>query len=354
MPKGRAVAYNTGATINGTTQYGSLAEGTSAQEYSSRPGNVTWWMSPDENLGYIVAHPTTAGNQPNPLSVPAYVGFWRSEQKTEASFIALAEYVTVQHGSPQTFTTGLDANDWLKTNGYVTSYYNFIVSKGNITDGGFQIGDFNNKDMNISSRNYNAIELPGNTNQTINASLWIDWGGDIFDSWGYFYLYDPLFDNYLGLQFNNINLPNGIFATETFIFNSRTFTITHGYPVRGIYKFEIRVNDDNPFVFGEGGNMGSDGNTSNGDLSHPYSIDGTNLTLWYNENFEIGNINERFYSYYIPFLLEENDTKPYTKGLQGSDDLYIYSIPVTNGLTVYHSKRYDVKEWVANDLNFGE
>ena len=354
MANGKAVAYNTGSTINGTEQYGNLAVGTTAQEYSAKPGNVTWWMSPDTDLGYVVSHQTPIGNQPNPLSIPAYVGFWRSEQKTESSFIELAQYVSVQHGTPQTFTTGLEANTWLTTNGYPTSYYNFIVSKGNLTSGGLQIGDFINKDMSIGTYNYSDVELPGNSSQSIIASYWDDWGGDIFDNWGYFYLYDPTQNNYLGLQFQNINLPDGIISTETFTFNSRTFTIKHGYPVTGIYKFEIRVDDENPFVFGSGRNMGSDGSTANVDQIHSYTIDGTNLTLWYNENYQDNSPQERFYSYYIPFLIEENVSKTYFDGIVGVDNLYLYSVECTSGLTVYHSKRYDVKEWVANDLQFGE
>jgi hypothetical protein len=151
-----------------------------------------------------------------------------------------------------------------------------------------------------------------------------------------------------------VNLPDGEFSTQNFSFNGRTFTITHGYPVQGIFKFEIRVDDDQPFVFGEGGNMGSDSSTANNDLSYSYTLDGVNLTLWYNENFQTNNLQERFYSYFIPFVVDENDGKTYTDVLVGSDNLYLYSVQCTHGLTVYHSKENDTKEWVVYDLTFGE
>ena len=67
-----------------------------------------------------------------------------------------------------------------------------------------------------------------------------------------------------------------------------------------------------------------------------------------------GNPNERFYSYYVPFVVDENNSKTYVDYLEGSDNLYLYSVECTNGITVYHSKQYDVKQWVVYDLKFGE
>lgn len=354
MPTARPFAYNTGATISGTEQVGNLAIGFPTNGFAST--GLKWWNGPDEDLGYVIAHQTPSGTQPNQFSIPAYVGFWRSDLKTEESFMNLAEYVSSVHNSPQTFTGGTEAKTWLTNNGYWSSYFQYIISAGKTDTGGFQVGETIDKDMYNNSYNYNGTGLPGGTSQNFSASAWSDWGGDIFDSWGNFYLYDPTQNNYFGLTFDGdkINLPNGEFRTQVFTFNSRTFTIIQGYPVQGIFKFEIRVNDDQPFVFGEAGNMGSDGSTGNIDQSYNYTLNGTNLTLWYNENYQIGNENERFYSYYIPFNVEQNETKTYTDVMLGSDDLYLYSVPCTNGLTVYHSKRYDVKQWVVYDLEFGE
>ena len=207
--------------------------------------------------------------------------------------------------------------------------------------------------MQQGSFNYTSQGTPNNTSFSLNASYWSDWGEDIFDAWGYFYLFDPNSNNYLGLNFTTVNQPDGVFNTQVFTFNGRTFTIEQGYPVEGIFKFEIRVDDNLPFRFGEAGNMGSDGSTVNVDQSYNYTLEGTNLTLWYNENYQSNNVTERFYSYYIPFNVEQNASKTYVDYLEGSDNLYLYSVECNNGLTVYHSKENDVKQWVVYDLQFG-
>lgn len=121
MAFARPFAFNTGTTIPGTIQIGNLAVGVDDVDYSEQPGGVQWWNGPDEELGYIIAHETPSGTQPNPLSIPAYVGFWRSELNDE-SFISLSQYVSSVHGTPQTFLSGDDAKTWLNINGYWTSY----------------------------------------------------------------------------------------------------------------------------------------------------------------------------------------------------------------------------------------
>lgn len=349
------VTFNTGSTIDGTTQVGDLAAGTSPQDYSTQPGGLRWWSTPNTEDAYVIAHVNENANQPNPLSVPnVRVGFWKTNLKTTESFIERVEYISLVDGDPQTFTGGTEAKQWLNTNGYWTSYNEYIVSAGRTTTGGFTVGSVIDKDMGgPENRNYPSTGVP-NGSPTINADYWVDWGDDVFDNWGYFYLYDPAQNNYLGLSFSTKNQADGVFSTQVFTFNGRTFTIIQGYPVQGIFKFEIRCDDAQPFVFGEGGNMGSDGSTSNQDLTYNYTLDGTNLTLWYNHNFQVGNPTEQFYSYFIPFVVEENNTKTYTDTLIGSDDLYLYSVECSHGLTVYHSKTNDVKEWVVYDLQFGE
>jgi hypothetical protein len=58
-------AYNPSLSpISGTTQVGQLAVGTTNQDYSISPGGVTWWMGPDEDLGYVIAVPVSGNTQP--------------------------------------------------------------------------------------------------------------------------------------------------------------------------------------------------------------------------------------------------------------------------------------------------
>jgi hypothetical protein len=128
MSTTRPFAYNIGSPITGTTQLGDLAIGVDNLNYSQQPGGVQWWNGPDEELGYIITHTTPSGTQPNPLGIPAYLGFWRSKVKTEGSFIVIAQWVSAKHGDPQIFATGLDASTWLNNNGYWTSYDQVILT----------------------------------------------------------------------------------------------------------------------------------------------------------------------------------------------------------------------------------
>ena len=116
-------AYNTGSTIGGTTQVGSLAVGTTEQEYSGNLGGVPWWMGADEQLGYVIAHPVPSNTQPTPIpGVFASLGFDRTKDFLDSSFINLAEYVSKKYSTPQTFTSAPEASIWLTNNGFWNSY----------------------------------------------------------------------------------------------------------------------------------------------------------------------------------------------------------------------------------------
>lgn len=116
MSTSRPFAYNTGSTISGTIQIGNLAIGVDNLDYTGGVGGVRWWNGPDEDLGYVIAQEVVSGNQPNPDSSPAYLGFFRSPEKTENSFLQ-----SVQDIFNQTFSSGSQAKTWLNSNGYWTS-----------------------------------------------------------------------------------------------------------------------------------------------------------------------------------------------------------------------------------------
>jgi len=113
------LAYNPSASpIAGTSQVGTLAIGTSQQDYSESPGGVTWWMGPDEELGYVIGVPVPGNTQPTPISgVTASVGFYRSTGLTDISFVELTNQTFDQN-----FSSATDASVWLTTNGYWSSY----------------------------------------------------------------------------------------------------------------------------------------------------------------------------------------------------------------------------------------
>lgn len=127
-----AVAYNpTGDFINQTTQFGQLRVGVQAGttqnlNYAAEPGGIRWWMTPDLDPGYVVALPVPSGDQPNDAGGLAYVGFYRTEAKTEADYVYLTNYVL---GAAPTFTvTDADgANSYIQfnLNGW-SSYPTFI------------------------------------------------------------------------------------------------------------------------------------------------------------------------------------------------------------------------------------
>jgi len=116
MPTARPFSYNTGSTISGTIQIGNLAIGYPDAGFEST--GLEWWNGPDEDLGYVIAQQVPDNSQPTPVSgKTASVGFFRSETKTESSFINLTNSLF-----NQTFTTGDECKTYLNNNGYWTSW----------------------------------------------------------------------------------------------------------------------------------------------------------------------------------------------------------------------------------------
>ena len=115
-------AYNPGAPISGTTQYDDLAVGNVDIDYSNNYGGVQWWASPEEITGYIIGN-ARPGGQPVPSGATgtANVGFFRSSGRTDQAFLNLANYIGAKNGQP-TFTTTNQAEIWLESNGYYTSF----------------------------------------------------------------------------------------------------------------------------------------------------------------------------------------------------------------------------------------
>jgi hypothetical protein len=123
MAVARPFAYNTGSTITGTDQIGDIAIGVDELNYPGGVGGVQWWNGPNETLGYIITKAVPDGSQPNPLNIPAYVGFYRSKELTESSFVTLVNGVF-----KQTFTTGAQCSTYLNNNGYWTSWGNLFFT----------------------------------------------------------------------------------------------------------------------------------------------------------------------------------------------------------------------------------
>lgn len=124
MATSTALGYNTGTTITGTQQIGSLAVVTATTANpSSSPNGVKFWMGPDEESGYVVGIPVALGNQSTPVGINASLGFIRSTGLTESSFLTMVNNTFVQ-----SFTGGTQAATWLNDNGYWTSYSSYLLN----------------------------------------------------------------------------------------------------------------------------------------------------------------------------------------------------------------------------------
>ncbi len=243
-----------------------------------------------------------------------------------------------------------------------------FYSKNNVTDGGFTTGYTVTKDMSNAGYTYefnpndyypeffpnmapftNENIVAGDKNEEVrlNASYWDDLGQDVFDDWGFFYLYDVTSGKYYFPLLSPQNREDGVFFTQTFNAFGRTFTIIHGWAVQGIFKFDISVADDLPFKFGAYGNV-DEGYRGTYDLTQNYSINGENFTLYYH-HYEDDVNYEQLYAYWIPKKVSENSTKTYNV-YYDAGDMGMLSKDVTNGLIVYFAKSYDVKDWVINDI----
>jgi hypothetical protein len=227
----------------------------------------------------------------------------------------------------------------------------YVVSSGVTGANGFTVGTSVTKNMTSGTKVSPAALIPGTVDYTANRSYWSSWGNDIFNAWGFPYLYDTQQNNFFPLLFTTINQADGVIATETRTFNDRTFTIKHGYPAQGIYKLDVSVNDkDKGFIFGMEGNLGSNGTTRVTDFVVPHTLFGESINIYYSRNFE-GNLpDEDFYYYVVPYEISKNQAvRPYSRIYQ-TDNLGLFSNDVFKGVTVYLSKQNDVIDWIKNDL----
>jgi len=112
----RAFAYNPSQQeISGCTQVGDLAIGTPITGFTDSP---QFWAGPNEELGYVICVPVPDNTQPTEIpGVTASVGFYRSSELTDESFIHITNVAT-----NSSFTGVTECLDELDTLGYWTSY----------------------------------------------------------------------------------------------------------------------------------------------------------------------------------------------------------------------------------------
>lgn len=228
----------------------------------------------------------------------------------------------------------------------------YLQSENITTAGAFSVGTPVDKTFSTSNKKTLAAYLPGDTDFQASRTYWPDWGDDIFDSWGFFYIYDVVANNYRAAVLPNMDSADGVQNTATFFLNGITYIVKFGYPVQGIFKFDVTSSDrTRDFVFGFDGNLGSNGTTINSNLLQNYTLGGENFTLHYNYNYQGAVPSENFYTYVVPYERSKNkSTRSFTRYLYGIDNLAIYSTAVKRGVTIYIAKQNDVRDWIINDL----
>lgn len=265
----------------------------------------------------------------------------------------------------------------------------FLKSQGLTGAQGFTLNTRTvSKDMSsqLSTRNVPSgfnpkspagLLTPTNQSDATRRTFWSDWGDDIFDAWGDFYIFNPADQTatYIELPgagrtnfgssdpLGHQNRADESFFTEVQTHHSKTFKIVHGWATQGIFKLDVSCTSDETFQFALGhyGNMGSDTQTINEDKTHSASWG----TLHYNFNSESNRTDEFFYTHVIPKKKTDNDSiNVDTTGLftavSGNDNLAIWTGYFTHGFTCYyvkgqHTMAPDVvspsmANWVANDI----
>jgi hypothetical protein len=186
------------------------------------------------------------------------------------------------------------------------------------------------------------------------ASWWTDLGDDVFDDWGYFFIYDVARGKYYFPLLSPQNQSDGVMTTQFFNCFDVQFTVNHGWRERGIFMIDIVCNNnDFIFRFGAYGDLGSDGNEDDYDMSATYGAD---QTLFYHHHAEQGDPQEVLYSYFVPYRDSDKTTKSH-ESLYDVEDHSRNSLitkELTLGVKVYFSKEFDVSEWVIIDITTGD
>ena len=129
MPSIIPIAYYTGTTVLGTTKQGNLIIGDTAQDYGAFPEGIRFWATTNLDNAWCIAHENPSGNQPNPLGIPCYLGFFSGASDDEVSFLNTADLVTGQNFNDVTeaviYMTNPNRSYW--TNYVPTSSSNLLT-----------------------------------------------------------------------------------------------------------------------------------------------------------------------------------------------------------------------------------
>lgn len=190
---------------------------------------------------------------------------------------------------------------------------------------------------------------------------WNDWGHDVFDGWGHWWVGSQTNSNlHSFIPFNTLNGPDGTVYTETGItLAGETFAYKHGWVGQGVFKLDLTCTSSTNFQFivGHYGDMGSDGNHSTGVNASPNTLPGsTNRNLYWFTTSQSGSGTEVFSVYCIPKVIAQNtgswNASRFYYGMQGSpqDDLHLWVDSITHGITFYYAKSTNFLSQVQSDI----
>lgn len=206
-----------------------------------------------------------------------------------------------------------------------------IRSRNNTGSQGYAVGNAVTKDLM-----YNAI-----------GYYWNDWGGDVFDSLGFFRLRNLDTGAEFGIPMPNGNGSDGILYTQTFHAFGAQFEVTYGYTAQGIYRISVRQSSGSTvrYIFKFHGNFGSDGDEHYIETSFDLSA---RTKLYCLHHYGGGDQPVRFY--FIAGDQAKAVSKYYTWS-NSRDNIYYETHELNaDGFHFYVAKSKDVHEWVMADL----
>lgn len=258
---------------------------------------------------------------------------------------------------------------WLERGGGLNYYQwpHHVRSSMNSGSAGLTVGASVTHDLNSTTTILDSAHGPFDNGVALsNAYRFTDWGGDIFDGWGYWWVQPETSDIPIAVPLPNTTATDATNYTKRVwqgTLGGTLFEITYGYGAQGIYRIQIVAGDFSSSVYngtnvkfrcGTKGNLGSDTATVTNAYYDKMSYNGTvaeRIPIYYDQWKQSGSSTEIHYHYVVPFNCSDSHYRPYATGRQG-DNIYMYTDWLTHGVTLYLSKTNNVINWVENDLNF--
>ena len=108
------IAYNSGTTVSGCINKGTISFAVDNLNYSTRPGNLNWYAGGDNTNKYIIISDTySQGVDTQANSRPT---MWATSAQTDSELLKWINGLPARSGQ-STFSTLLDAISWLEGQG---------------------------------------------------------------------------------------------------------------------------------------------------------------------------------------------------------------------------------------------